>query len=145
MCFQMAIYPFLCDWDIYGFRIGSGPFGSRQCIERWAFHTVLQQVESSFPLVRKSLRPAHCPMGSTEVPQFYSYKSREMCKAESSFPMLRKYLRPAYQPSYLLLYSFTGQMCKRIQAKCAHRIPSVECELEQGEKFRETSVWCFTE
>ena len=34
VCFQMAIYPFLCDWDIYGFRIGSGPFGSRQCIER---------------------------------------------------------------------------------------------------------------
>ena len=29
----------LCDWDIYGFCIGSGPFGSRQCCERWVFHT----------------------------------------------------------------------------------------------------------
>ena len=51
VCFQMAIYPYLCDWDIYGFRIGSRPFGSRQYIERWAFHTVIQpaNVQSRIP------------------------------------------------------------------------------------------------
>ena len=41
--FQSAIHSFLCDWDIYGFGIGSRPLGFRQCGEGWDFQTARGQ------------------------------------------------------------------------------------------------------
>ena len=41
--FQSAIHSYLCDWDIYGFGIGSRPLGFRQCGEGWGFQTARGQ------------------------------------------------------------------------------------------------------